>query len=355
MESNIKDFFIPVTESIINAMKQLDVTGEKILFVVCDNDKLFGTLTDGDIRRWILSGGSLSETVDKICNQKPMFVYQDYDPNSVKQKMLETKLECIPVISDDNTLVQLLFKKDLFEEPHLHKIVDKIDVPVVIMAGGKGTRLDPFTKILPKPLIPIGDKSVIEIIMDKFVEYGINRFHISINHKSKIIKSYFEEIKADYQLNFIEEEKALGTAGSLTYINGIIKETFIVTNCDIIIDANYKEMLDFHKKNKNDLTLVASIKKFSVPYGVCEIENGGVLLKINEKPSFTFLVNTGMYYLEPALLDMIPKSEFFHMTHLIEKVKENGGKVGIFPISENSWIDTGEWEEYRRAVAKFQF
>jgi NDP-sugar pyrophosphorylase family protein len=223
----------------------------------------------------------------------------------------------------------------------------------VIMAGGKGTRLDPFTRILPKPLIPIGDKSIIEIIIDKFLKYQINHFIVSVNEKSKIIKSYFEELNPPYSISYIHEPKPLGTAGSLKYLDKKDCHSIIVTNCDIIIDADYADLVDSHLKDNNDITLVASMKQYKIPYGVCEIENGGALKTIIEKPEYNFLVNTGMYIIKTESLKLVPFEEYFHMTHLIEKVKAAGGKIGVYPISESSWIDTGEWEEYKNALKAF--
>ena len=221
------------------------------------------------------------------------------------------------------------------------------------MAGGKGTRLDPFTRILPKPLIPLGEKTVIEIIIDSFVECGVGKFYISVNYKSKIIKSYFEELNPPYAIEYIHEDKPLGTAGSLRYLRGNLETSLIVTNCDVIIKADYRDIVEHHLANRNDITLVASLKNYNIPYGVCDIENGGVLIRIQEKPEYNFLVNTGIYLLRPETLELIPENEFFDITHLIEKAKGAGGKIGVYPISDKSWIDTGEWAEYKNAIGHF--
>ena len=225
----------------------------------------------------------------------------------------------------------------------------------VIMAGGKGTRLDPFTRILPKPLIPIGDKTILEIIIDKFMDYRVNHFYISVNHKAKIIKSYFEELDPDYDLTFLYEEKPLGTVGALKQLEGKIEGNIVLTNCDIIIDADYADILKNHRDNNNGITVVASLKHYNIPYGICEIENGGTLVCIKEKPEYDFLVNTGMYIIDSKLVKFIPENEFFHITHLIEAVQKQGTRIGVYPISENSWIDTGEWVEYKNAIEKLKF
>ncbi len=335
-----------------DALKQLEETERKTLFVVNDEGRLIGTLTDGDIRRWILAEGSLDGVVEKVCNRSPRVASVDYDAEQVRKEMLENKIGCIPIVNADREIVDVLFWENLFGEGVSRKQVKPIELPVVIMAGGKGTRLDPFTKILPKPLIPLGDKTVIEIIIDSFVECGVGKFYISVNYKSKIIKSYFEELDPAYVIEYICEEKPLGTAGSLRYLCGKIDTSLIITNCDVIIKADYHDIVEQHLSSGNDITLVASLKNYSIPYGVCEIENGGTLSRIREKPEYNFLVNTGLYVIKHETLELIPENEFFHITHLIEKVKEAGGKIGVYPISDKSWIDTGEWAEYKNALSQ---
>lgn len=335
-----------------DALKQLEETERKTLFVVDDASRLVGTLTDGDIRRWILAEGSLDGRVENVCNRAPRVVVAGYDVEQVKKEMLEFRIGCIPVVNADKEIVEVLFWENLFSEGLTRKQLKPIELPVVIMAGGKGTRLDPFTKILPKPLIPLGDKTVIEIIIDSFVACGVDKFYISVNYKSKIIKSYFEELEPSYAIEYIHEDKPLGTAGSLRYLCGKIGSSLIVTNCDVIIKTDYHDLVEHHQAEGNDITLVASLKHYNIPYGVCMIENGGTLNRIHEKPEYNFLVNTGLYVLKPETLELIPENEFFHITHLIEKVQETGGKIGVYPISEKSWIDTGEWAEYKKALSQ---
>lgn len=346
---HIRPFLISENDSIVAAMQRLNETAEKILFVTDIDRKLIGSVTDGDIRRWILAGGSLDESVNTVCNRKPFTVTEQYQLVAVRELMIENKLECIPVVNSSNFVVELLFWRDIFQE-NARKPFKHLNIPVIIMAGGKGTRLDPFTKILPKPLIPIGDKPIIEIIIEKFREYGIPQYYISVNHKAKIIKSFFEELNPEYGIQFIDESIPLGTAGSLKFLQGRIEGSMVVTNCDIIISSDYSEIVDYHNDNDNDITLVASLKKYSIPYGICNLEKGGGFINIDEKPEYSFLVNTGFYILKSNVLDLIPKDTFFHMTQLIEAAKAAGKTVGVFPVSENSWIDTGEWDEYRKAV-----
>lgn len=349
----IKEFssiLINENATVKDAMKLLDKTAEKILFVVKDDNILLGSLTDGDIRRWILKEGSINEKVSEVCFKGTFSVNIGYELEAVKKEILKLQITYVPVIDPNKRIVEFLIWDKLFDGKIKRKTKGILDIPVVIMAGGKGTRLDPFTKILPKPLIPIGDKTILEIIIDKFLDYRVNHFYISVNHKAKIIKSYFEELNPDYVLTFLYEDKPLGTVGALKQLDGQIKGDLFLTNCDIIIDADYANILKHHKENKNDITVVASLKHYNIPYGICEIENGGTLASIKEKPEYDFLVNTGMYIIDSELLKFIPGNEFFHITHLIEAVQKLGKRIGVYPISENSWIDTGEWIEYKKAI-----
>lgn len=350
MNKDIQPFLIEMDTQVRQAMKQLEESAHKTLFVINSNSQLVGTLTDGDIRRWILKGGSLKDTIEQVCNRNPYYVRGEYNLPDIKQEMLSRNIHCVPVVNHEAEITELIFWEAVFKEDGIAKLLKQIDIPVVIMAGGKGARLDPFTKILPKPLIPIGDRSIIEIIIDSFLAYGVNKFYISVNYKSKIIKAYFEELAPSYFIEYVHEDKPLGTAGSLKYLSGKIKSSFIVTNCDILIHSDYSDLVDFHTMNSNDITVVASMKNYHIPYGICEIENGGALIRITEKPEYNFLVNTGMYILSPEILSLIPDNEIFHMTDLISVLKEKGRKVGVFPISENSWLDTGEWAEYKKTL-----
>jgi NDP-sugar pyrophosphorylase family protein len=230
------------------------------------------------------------------------------------------------------------------------KLPSRLQIPVVIMAGGKGTRLEPFTRILPKPLVPIGEKTVIEIIMTRFQDFGLDHFYISINHMSKIIKAYFEERQLKCKISYLEEDEPLGTAGSLRLLQGKVEGPIFVSNCDNIIETDYANLHAFHMENRYDITLVASLKEFNIPYGVCEVEKSGSLSIIREKPEYNFLVNTGLYIVNDNLIRTIPEKTTYHMTDLINSVKKAGGNVGVYPIGDNSWIDIGAWSEYRNAI-----
>ncbi len=346
----IDDKFLVHPElSIRDAMKKLDKSHRKILFLVKGN-KLAGVLTDGDIRRWILRGHGLEDHVIKVCNLNPISVSPDYNLKHLKKLMLENRIQAVPVVNSDTKLLKLLFWDQIFDNEYDSGSKDKISMPVVIMAGGAGTRLDPFTRILPKPLIPIDNRTIVEVIIDKFREYSINKFFISVHHKSKLIKAYFDELSPSYEIEFIDEDFPQGTVGALGQLKNKINDSIFLTNCDTIILSNYNEMIKFHDENNYDITLVGSMINQKVPYGICEIMQDGKLVNLIEKPEYSHLVSTGMYVLRNTAVKMIPKDSHFNITDLIDVVRKNKGNVGVFPISEKSWLDTGEWDEYKKTV-----
>lgn len=350
MTDNIKRFLVPATHTIRDAMEQLESTEEKIVFVVDAESHLTGSLTDGDIRRWILSGGDLKAQIAQVCNHTPHVVEEGFKTDQVRAEMLDRNLGCVPVVNQSRQIVQLLFWKEVFQGTVAPKPKVRLNLPVVIMAGGQGTRLAPFTNVLPKPLVPVGDRTVIEIIIDQFLTYGLDQFHLSVNYKAKILKSFFEELAPPYSVTYLEEKEPRGTAGCLRDLYSTTPGHLIVTNCDIVTQTNITDLVSFHTDNNYDLTLVASLKDYRIPYGVCELEKDGVLSHITEKPQYSFLVNTGMYVVRRDKLGLIPEQTRYDMTDFIEQIKREGGRIGVFPISENAWVDTGEWAEYRKAI-----
>lgn len=347
MLSNVVNISIDVNNTILQGLKKMDQEGVKSLLVY-SNEIFLSLLTIGDIQRSIIKGVDLTSSIESIIDTKKIFANEKDDIEAIKKKMYGLKAECMPVLSDEGKLVNVYFWRDLFGIKQ-NQLREKIDLPVVIMAGGKGSRLRPLTNVLPKPLIPIGDQTILEDIMDRFTDVGCHDFYLSVNYKADFIIQYLDNLNnPQYRLSYFREEKPLGTAGSLHLLKDKINTTFFVSNCDIIIDEDYSQILNYHRQNENEITVVAAIKNYPIPYGTLETGSSGRLHSIQEKPDITFKINTGMYILEPHLINEIPENVFFHITYLIEKLIKEDRKVGVFPINEGSWTDIGNWEEYRK-------
>ncbi len=343
--SNIDTLLINRNATISSALKKMDELRTKLLIVGSIN-RFEGLISIGDLQRAIIKNVDLNSSISDILRNDIIVASVDESREIIKKRMIKIRAEFMPVLNHKNEIVNIIFWDDLFKDTKLPPL-EKIKMPVVIMAGGQGTRLKPITNVLPKPLIPIGEKPIVEHIIERFIEVGCSEFIFSVNYKSELIEYYFNSFNhPEYTIQYFKEEKPLGTAGSLHLLNGIIKSTFFVSNCDIIIDQDYAEIYRYHKNNGNELTLVAALKHYRIPYGTLETEEDGVLLSMQEKPELTFKINAGLYILEPHLLNEIPKNEFFHITDLIQKIKNRNGKVGVFPVSEKSWRDIGEWDEY---------
>lgn len=344
----IKERIITPTVSLLEAMKLMDEIMVKTLFVI--NEEYFeGIITLGDIQRAIINNISLKEPVSQILDRDKIYGYKVEGEDRIKEKMRKMRAEVMPILDENGTLIDVWFWNDLFKKAEFSQR-NKIDLPVVIMAGGKGTRLKPITNVIPKPLVPVGDKTILEVIMDQFESIGCHKFYMSVNYKADMMKYYLSQLDHKYDIEFFMEDKPLGTIGSVSLLKGKIRTPFFVSNCDSINEQDYRDVWDYHVNNRNDMTIVTMVKSFKIPYGVIETGEDGLMTALKEKPEQTYQVNTGVYILNPELIDEIPEGEFFHITHLMEKVQKRGGRVGCFPVSEHSWKDMGEWPEYLKMI-----
>jgi len=342
--------FIHSNASILSALEQMNDSKRKMLIVLDENNKFLSVFSIGDVQRAIIHKLPFESSISQILRKEITVCYQRQSLDEIKDLMLEKRTECMPVLDDMNNLVNVYFWEDVFGNAIKRKNVN-LNLPVVIMAGGKGSRLKPLTNVIPKPLLPINEKTILEDIMDKFIEVGCHIFYLSVNYKADLIKYHFASLNnTHYDIHYFEEEKPLGTAGSMFLIKDEIQSTFFVTNCDILIDQDLEEIYNYHQENKNDITVVSAVKKYKIPYGTIQTADEGMLLSLDEKPELIFQINTGMYVLEPDILELIPKNTFFHITHLIDKAIANSKRVGVFPISESSWMDIGSWEEYKNIL-----
>lgn len=345
---DIKNESITIKTTLLDALKTMDLQKVKTLFVY--SDKQFeGILTVGDIQRAIISNMALDGPISSIFDKNKVYGYVWESRESILAKMRRLRAEVMPILNEDGDLVDVWFWDECFNGVESDSR-EKIDLPVVIMAGGKGTRLKPITNVIPKPLVPIGDKTILEEIMNQFEAIGCKKFYMSVNYKSDMMKYYIDHLEHHYDIEFFEEPQPLGTIGSVSLLKNKISTPFFVSNCDITIEQDYRDVYDYHCSNNNALTIVTAVKSFKIPYGVIETGSDGLMIGLKEKPEITYMINTGVYILNPECIDMIPQNEFFHITSLIEKLKTNGKRVGCFPVSENAWKDMGNWPEYLKMI-----
>lgn len=337
--------------TIVEAMQKIDKNSKGILYIVDENGKLCGSLTDGDIRRRIIKTGNLHDTAGQSMQRNVKYLLTG-DSEKAQSVMADKKIRSIPIVDARFHIREIKFKGQQ-EVAQEHK--DALnDTSVIVMAGGKGTRLYPYTKILPKPLIPIGDIPILERILNRFYEYGVTDFYITVNYKKEMIKSYFNEVNPPYNIHFVEETKPLGTAGSIRLIKQNFRKPVFVTNCDILIEAEYDKILKYHTESRDDMTVVSSLRNEVIQYGVLHSKEDGVITSMEEKPHFSYFINTGMYVVNPEYLKEIPEDTFFHMPQLAEKLMNEGCRVGMYPISENSYLDMGQFEEMKKMEKRIQ-
>lgn len=337
--------------TIVDAMAKIDANSRGILFIEDDAGKLAGCITDGDIRRWILAAGDINACVCEAMTLSPKYLYSN-ERERAGRVMKQEVITALPILDRQRHIEDIILLREGSGCQAKKEKKSLSDVPVVIMAGGKGTRLYPYTRILPKPLIPIGETPIVERIINRFAEYGISKYYMTVNYKKHMIKSYFADLNPEYEITYIEETKPLGTCGSIKLIEEGFDRPLFVTNCDTLITADYADIYGYHVKSGNSVTMVSALKNIGLPYGVIHSGDNGEILSIEEKPTMSYFINTGMYVLNPDVIDRIPPDRVFHMTHLVQAVMENGGKAGMYPVSEDSFLDMGELGEMKRMEEK---
>jgi len=346
MNDNIK---IKPTDSLRKALKNLYKSGLRCLVVVDAKGYLEGTLSDGDVRAAIIKGAKLQDKVEGLYNKKPSMLFENYNTVSAKKILNKKKITLLPVVDSKKKLVNIfhLNKKDKLKKY-------KYNIPIVLMAGGKGTRMKPFTNVLPKPLIPIQGKPVMVRILNQFIKYGAVKIFAMINYKSEIIKAFFKEINYKFNITFIEERKPLGTAGSLFFLKGKKYSNYLITNCDTLINFDPRIFVKNHITSKSDITILCSNISITVPYGVCQVDNKNKLIKINEKPKTNYLVNIGIYLINRRVLNLIETEKHIDFDELIRVAEKKGYRINTHKVSQTSWKDIGQWEQYRNTIKLFQ-
>jgi len=331
------------------AILQLNETGKRILFVVSRENALVGVVTDGDIRRSIVSGVQFADPVSRIMNTSYISLHHD-EPmlrERCRRIMVETTVEHIPILDNSRRIIDIIRWTDVFGEEYRTRTATPNPNVVVIMAGGRGTRLDPFTRIFPKPLIPVGNKPAIEVIMEKYHASGFSRFMYTLNYRKEYIISFLRENTFPYSCEWVEECEFLGSAGSLRLLRDRIDDTFFVTNCDTILDIEFSEVLRWHKSQQAAMTIIGCYNEIKIPFGVLETSED-TLIRMHEKPVHGCVVNTGVYLMEPRVLAYIPEEGPFAMNQLIDAATARE-KVCVHTVY-SGWHDIGQLEQYRLAI-----
>ena len=332
--------------SIRETIGLIDANAMQIAIVVSDEGKFLGTVTDGDVRRGILAGISLDDSVQKVMNSNPVVCTQEDSSETVLAKMRAKRLHHMPIVDVLGKLVGLQ-SIDEFLVPYTR------DNIVVLMAGGLGSRLRPLTEDCPKPMLKIGGRPILETILLNFIEHGFRKFYISVNYKSDAITDYFGDgTKWGVEIKYLCEPQKLGTAGALSLLPEKQTQPVFVMNGDLLSKVNFSQLLDFHTNHDTSGTMCVREYDFQVPYGVVKIEDNAIL-GIDEKPVQRFFVNAGIYVLEPEALDQIPPNTFFDMPNLFEKLIAQKSKTLVFPIREY-WLDIGQLADYDRANGEFE-
>tara|TARA_B100001121_G_scaffold95861_1_gene84833 strand:- start:294 stop:1367 length:1074 start_codon:yes stop_codon:yes gene_type:complete len=344
------------TETIKNVLKQLDKASVKLVIVTDEENKLLGTISDGDIRRLLLNGKKLQDQVGDDYFKNPTYMYSNSFSIEKAQEICKSKqIQGLPVVDNNHKVVDYFsFQKSFLDELIIPVNTVPPTLPVVVMSGGKGTRMKPMSDVFPKPLIPIKGKPMIEHIINYFYKFGLNQFYLTINYKSDFIRAYFSGGKYDYSIDFIEEEKFLGTAGSLSLMKEKLKGDFIISNCDCLVNTNFQEAVQQHQESKSSLTVITAIQHHQIPYGILNYEEGGMITGIEEKPELSLTINTGVYIANDSVFPYIKSGELFHMTDLIEELINNKEKVSCFFINEKEFVDFGQWKEYQKSADLIQ-
>lgn len=342
---NIEDIIVKETTSIKEVLQIIDKSSKQLAIVVDKNKKLLGTISDGDIRRALLKNMSLSESVKDIYFKNPTVVNINNSKEEIINICRVKKIHQIPVVDDNGNLIGIEILDELIsKEEKTNK--------VILMVGGLGTRLRPLTENTPKPMLKVGNKPILQTIVEKFAEYGYTNIIMCVNYKSHMIQDYFGDGKEfGVNIEYVLENHRMGTAGALSLLKDKPNEPFFVMNGDLLTNVNFEHLHNYHLSNNSLGTMCVREYDFQVPYGVVNISNSKIT-SIEEKPTHKFFVSAGIYMLSPEVLDYIPQNQFYDMPTLFEKIISEGKNTISFPLREY-WLDIGRIEEYKKANEEY--
>ena len=349
MNTDLSNVIVAPTSSIHEAIECIDHNRAKVALVVDNQGRLMDVITDGDVRRAILAGSNLGEPVTVLRSRKadspypqPVTAPLGTDRVALLRLMQEREVRQVPLLDQDQRVADLVTLPDLSPS-------EQLPLTAVIMAGGYGTRLRPLTDELPKPMLPVGDRPLLELIIEQLRKAGISRVNLSTHYKSELIAQHFGDGKGfGVDIEYVEEHQPLGTAGAVSKLD-VSEHPLLVINGDILTQVDFRAMLDFHREHRAEMSVAVRQHEFRVPFGVVETE-GVDITKISEKPVFSRFINAGIYLLNPQVCQLVPEGQAYDMPDLISRLVAEGRRVISFPIREY-WLDIGQVEDYERALA----
>ncbi len=337
----MKDHTISQDITLLDALSHIcDLAPEPlVLFVLNNKNQMVGTLTDGDSRRALIAGASVSDTVDKIMHRNFNYMkVEELDNVNELKRQKELKMKLVPILDKDMHIVEII---------NLEKYQTRLPIDAVLMAGGKGERLRPLTEKTPKPLLPVGDKAIIDHNIDRLISYGVKHINVTVNYLGEQLEEHFKEPKSDIQVQTVREPKFLGTIGSIRFVKEFFNDTVLIMNSDLFTNINYEDFFLHFKEHDAVMSVAAVPYTVSVPYGIFDL-NGREIHGLIEKPTYNYYANAGIYLIKRSALDEIPEDTFFNATDLIEKLIAENKKVIRFPLN-GTWIDIGNPQEYQKA------
>lgn len=343
----LEDILIEEKSNIKTAIEQLEKIRCKVIYAI-NEGKLVAAISDGDVRRYALQAGDVNLPLKYICNYNPKYLIK-YEKEKIEGIFGQSEVYSIPIVNYNNEVVEIIFR-----DGRRLRRKQVLGCPVVMMAGGKGTRLYPYTQILPKALIPVGDLPISERIINSFMDFGCDQFYLVVNHKKNMIRAYYDNMQKNCNLTYIEEDRPLGTGGGLFLLEGKIHQEFFLVNCDVIIDADYGEICNYHRKEGNFITIVAAKYRHIVPYGVVSCDEKNNCIELQEKPRLDYLINTGMYIVSEKLLELMPRNKEIAFPDLIDSFRQAGEKIGVYVIEESAYMDMGQLEEMEQMKKKLR-
>lgn len=331
---------------LLEVLRIIDTVALQLALVVSEDNRLLGTVTDGDVRRALLNGQSLSARAEDVMNRKPVVAKVDQEKMYVANLMRKKNLRHIPVLNDKDELVNLYTLENLLYKKQRENVV-------VLMAGGLGKRLRPLTDTVPKPLLKVGSKPILETILENFIDSGFYRFYISVNYKSEMIENHFGDgSRYGVEIKYIHEKKRMGTAGALFFLPEKLTEPAIVMNGDLLTKVDFGEFVDFHNEQKAIATMGVREYSYQVPYGVIDYD-GAKIVQIKEKPTQLYYINAGMYVLSPEAIAHINEEKFLDMPDLFNQLIAEKAKTTAYPIKEY-WMDIGKIDDFEQAQKDYE-